>query len=133
MAKEESLMANEAASSAHEQNRPSDRATLSLTEKAVTQVRSLLERENLEGYGLRVSVVGGGCSGFSYGLDFESEKRPEDVVLEVDGLTIYLDSASVNYLKGTVIDYVGGLYGGGFKFNNPNASATCGCGTSFSV
>jgi iron-sulfur cluster assembly accessory protein len=126
-------MATEVASPAHEENRPSDQATLSLTEKAVAQVRSILEREKIEGHGLRVSVVGGGCSGFSYGLDFESEKRPEDVVLEVDGITIYLDPASAKYLKGTVLDYVSGLYGAGFKFTNPNVSATCGCGTSFSV
>jgi iron-sulfur cluster assembly accessory protein len=106
---------------------------LKLTDKAIQQVKAILARENLEGYGLRVAVVGGGCSGFSYGLDFEKEQRPGDTVLEMDGLKVYLDEPSAKYLKGTVIDYVSGLHGAGFKFNNPNVTGTCGCGTSFSA
>ncbi len=106
---------------------------LKLTDKAIQQVKAILARENLEGYGLRVAVVGGGCSGFSYGLDFEKEQRPGDTVLEMDELKVYLDEPSAKYLKGTVIDYVSGLHGAGFKFNNPNVTGTCGCGTSFSA
>jgi iron-sulfur cluster assembly protein len=106
---------------------------LRLTEKAILQVKLLLERENLTGHGLRVSVAGGGCSGFSYKLDFENEQKPGDTVVEMGGLSIYTDESSIEHLAGTVIDYVTALYGGGFKFRNPNATGTCGCGTSFSA
>ncbi len=106
---------------------------LKLTDKAVQQVKRILERENLEGYGLRVAVTGGGCSGFSYGLDFEKDERPGDSVMEMDGFKVYVDASSAKYLNGTVIDYVSELQGAGFKFNNPNVKSTCGCGTSFST
>lgn len=106
---------------------------LRLTEKAVQQVKALLARDKLENHGLRVAVADGGCSGFSYKLDFEKEPRPGDTVLEFDNLKVYVDSTSVQHLNGTVIDYVAGIYGGGFKFTNPNATGTCGCGTSFSA
>lgn len=106
---------------------------LRLTDKAIGQVKAILAREKLEGHGLRVAVVGGGCSGFSYRLDFDKEQKPGDTILEMDGLRLYLDEPSAKYLKGTVLDYVSGLHGAGFKFNNPNVSGTCGCGTSFSV
>lgn len=106
---------------------------LRLTEKAIAQVKALLARENLEGYGLRVAVTSGGCSGFSYGLDFEKETKPGDVVLEIDGLKVYMNESSAKHLKGTTIDYVSGLQSAGFKFINPNATSTCGCGTSFSA
>jgi iron-sulfur cluster assembly accessory protein len=119
----------------HKENRQEadGQAALRLTDKAIEQVKSILKRENLEGHGLRVTVVGGGCSGFSYRLDFDKEEKPGDTVLERDGLKVYADELSVKYLEGTVIDYVSGLYGAGFKFSNPNASGTCGCGTSFSA
>ncbi len=109
------------------------RQILKLTDKAVQQVKQILARENLEGYGLRVAVTGGGCSGFSYGLDFEKDERPGDSVLEMDGFKVYVDASSAKYLNGTVIDYASGLQGAGFKFNNPNVKSTCGCGTSFST
>jgi len=113
---------------------PSDSALgLTLTEKAVQQIRNLLTRDKLVGHGLRVSVAGGGCSGFSYKLDFEKEQKPGDSVLEFADVRVYVDSDSAPYLKGTIIDFVSGLYGGGFKFSNPNATGTCGCGTSFSA
>ncbi len=108
-------------------------AELVLTDKAICQVKQLLARDKRDGYGLRVSVATGGCSGFSYQLKFEKDPAPDDVVLVRDGLNIYIDGASAPYLKGTVIDFVAGLYGGGFKFSNPNATGTCGCGTSFST
>jgi iron-sulfur cluster assembly accessory protein len=107
--------------------------SLTLTEKAIQQVKALLARDNRDGHGLRVWVTDGGCSGFSYKLDFAKEEMPGDIVLEFDNLRVYVDSAAAPYLKGTTIDYVTGLYGGGFKFSNPNASGTCGCGTSFSA
>ena len=106
---------------------------LRLTDKAVGQVKAILAREHLEESGLRVAVVGGGCSGSSYGLEFEKVERPGDTVLEMDGFKVYLDESSAKHLKGTVIDYVSGLQGAGFKFINPNATGTCGCGTSFSA
>jgi iron-sulfur cluster assembly protein len=107
--------------------------SLTLTETAVQQVKALLARNNREGQGLRVSVADGGCSGFSYKLDFAKEEEPGDLVLELGNLKVYVDAKSVPQLKGTTIDYVTSLYGGGFKFSNPNASGTCGCGTSFSA
>jgi len=106
---------------------------LTLTEKAIQQVKALLARNNHQVHGLRVSVADGGCSGFSYKLDFAKEEEPGDLVLEQGSLKVYVDSKSVPHLKGTTIDYVTSLYGGGFKFSNPNASGTCGCGTSFSA
>ena len=106
---------------------------LSLTESAVEQIKRLLARENRPGGGLRIGVTGGGCSGFSYKLDFDDQQRADDMVLHRNGVILYVDSASAPYLAGTVIDFAGGLYGGGFKFTNPNATATCGCGTSFSA
>jgi iron-sulfur cluster assembly accessory protein len=110
-----------------------EKLDLFLTEKAIQQVKLLLARDHREGDGLRVSVSDGGCSGFSYKLDFAREEKPGDIVLESDNLKVFVDSTSAPYLKGMTIDYVASLYGGGFKFINPNASATCGCGTSFSA
>lgn len=108
-------------------------AVLTLTDQAIRQVKAILAREQIEDHGLRVAVTSGGCSGYSYGLDFEKQERPEDVVLTIDGVRIYVDAASAQYLNGTVIDYVDGLQDSGFKFNNPNVKGTCGCGTSFSA
>jgi iron-sulfur cluster assembly accessory protein len=106
---------------------------LALTDEAIQQIKSLLARDKLESHGLRVAVSGGGCSGFSYKLSFEREQKPDDMILEQNGLKVYVDRSSTPYLKGTVIDFVAGIYGGGFKFTNPNATGTCGCGTSFSA
>ena len=110
-----------------------NQAELKLTENAIAQAKAILARENLEGHGLRVAVVSSGCSGYSYHMDFEKEEKPGDTVLEMDGVKVYLDASSSKYLQGTVIDYVSGLQGAGFKFNNPNVKSTCGCGTSFSA
>jgi iron-sulfur cluster assembly protein len=106
---------------------------LTLTGNAIQQVKSLLARNKREDHGLRVAVTDGGCSGFSYQLNFDNEPKPNDTVLEFDGLKVFIDGSSASYLEGTVIDYVAGIYGGGFKFSNPNATGTCGCGTSFSA
>ena len=112
---------------------PQNTVDLSLTDNAIRQVKNLLARDKIAGHGLRISIADGGCSGFSYKLDFEKDQKSGDMILEFDDVRIYVDPNSVPYLKGTVIDFVSGLYGGGFKFTNPNATGTCGCGTSFSA
>jgi iron-sulfur cluster assembly protein len=109
------------------------RVDIRLTENAVQQVKDLLTRNKLVDHALRISVSDGGCSGFSYQLNFEKEQKPGDIVLNLDDVEVYVDPKSVPFLQGTVIDFVSGLYGGGFKFTNPNATGTCGCGTSFSA
>ncbi len=107
---------------------------LRLTQKAVDMVKITREQEKLDPEsGLRVAVRGGGCSGFEYALDFELEPRENDFVLEYDGLKVFVDAVSARYLEGTEIDYVLGMTGAGFKFNNPKATGTCGCGSSFAV
>lgn len=107
---------------------------VSLTPRAIEEVKRIREREGLSpAHALRVSVVGGGCSGFSYQLDFADERQETDRVYECDGVALYVDETSAQYLQGTRIDYVASLSGGGFKFANPKASQTCGCGSSFSV
>lgn len=109
-----------------------DGPLLTLTPVAVKMVLQTKAAENLEDHFLRIGVVGGGCSGFNYMLDFDTETHDDDLAWEVDGLTIRVDPMSATYLKGVVIDYVTQGLSGGFKFNNPNAARTCGCGTSFS-
>jgi iron-sulfur cluster assembly protein len=103
-----------------------------ITDKAIEAVRKALAEEGLENHGLRIAVHGGGCSGLQYALDFSNEERPGDSVFTVDGLPVFIDMASLQYLKGAEIDYVSGLNGTGFKFHNPNATRSCGCGHSFS-
>ena len=83
--------------------------------------------------GLRVAVVGGGCSGYNYALDIDEETDDGDIVLELDGLVVYVDQHSYSLLKGTTIDYTTSFEKSGLVFNNPNAKKTCGCGSSFSV
>ncbi|MBM2803548.1 MAG: iron-sulfur cluster assembly accessory protein [Deltaproteobacteria bacterium] len=106
---------------------------LTLTETAIEQVKKLLARKDRAGQALRVAVTDGGCSGHSYKLDFDNQIKSDDTVLEWSGVRVYVDSVSAPFLQGMVIDFESGLYGGGFKFVNPNATATCGCGTSFSA
>lgn len=106
---------------------------LALTPKAAEKVKEIQEAEGLHGQGLRVKVVGGGCSGFSYDLFFEDETQDLDQTFDSHGIPLYVDMMSFQYLEGTEIDYVEGLHGAGFKFINPQAKATCGCGSSFSA
>lgn len=106
---------------------------IQLTESAVKQIKHFQAEEKSDGGGLRVSVVGGGCSGLSYKLDFQKEPAPNDKVFEQDGVKVFIDPKSFLYVKGLTLDYSGGLNGTGFTFKNPNASKSCGCGTSFSV
>ena len=105
-----------------------------LTAKAVEMIKLTRTQEGMdESYGLRVAVAGGGCSGFQYALDFEQEARETDQCFEVEGLRVFVDPVSARYLEDVVIDYVFGMNGAGFKFNNPKATGTCGCGSSFAV
>ena len=107
---------------------------LALTPKAVEMVKHTRQQEGLDpSHGLRVAVMGGGCSGFQYALDFEKEARPTDQVLDYDGLRVFVDPISARYLAGTTIDYALGMSGAGFKFLNPKATGSCGCGSSFAV
>jgi iron-sulfur cluster assembly accessory protein len=102
-----------------------------LTAKAVEMVKEAIAREGLVGYGIRVGVMGGGCAGFQYSMDFEKEPRQDDMTFEQEGVKLFVDPMSGMYLQGVTIDYVIGLQGAGFKFDNPNARTTCGCGSSF--
>ena len=105
-----------------------------LTAKALKMVKLTREEEGMgEECGLRIAVRGGGCSGFEYALDFDNEVRESDTVLEYAGLKLYVDPISGRYLDGTLIDYSLGMTGTGFKFHNPKAVGTCGCGSSFTV
>ncbi|MBI4324878.1 MAG: iron-sulfur cluster assembly accessory protein [Chloroflexi bacterium] len=102
-----------------------------LTESAVSQVKSLLAGESdNSGKGLRLYVEGGGCSGLQYGLVLD-EKREDDLTADFDGVLVVVDPFSGNYLRGSVVDFVDSLNGGGFKISNPNARQSCGCGKSF--
>ncbi len=107
--------------------------TIELTPTAVSKVKEILGQQDPKPQGLRVSVVGGGCSGFSYQMNFENQSNGIDKVYEFEGLKVFVDAASLMYLKGTRIDYIETLEGSGFKFENPNVKTTCGCGSSFSV
>ena len=113
---------------------PQEDVPVTLTPKAVQMIKITRDQEGIDpSHGLRVAVRGGGCSGFEYALDFENEARESDWVYEQGDLKVYIDAVSARYLQGTSIDYVLGSTGAGFKFNNPNASGTCGCGSSFAV
>ncbi|HEX4210862.1 MAG TPA: iron-sulfur cluster assembly accessory protein [Candidatus Binataceae bacterium] len=106
---------------------------VNLTPKAIEKVKQMLAKEGSSpDFGLRVGVTGGGCSGFQYSLSFDGCKE-DDVVKEFDGLKVYIDTISLPYIAGTTLDYVEGLHNAGFRFDNPRASRTCGCGSSFSA
>ena len=107
---------------------------LALSENAVKQVRELKQAQNLpENVFLRMGVKGGGCSGMSYSLEFDTEMGPHDREFEIDGVKVVCDKKSYIYLTGTTLDYVQQGLTGGFTFVNPNAKSSCGCGTSFSA
>lgn len=106
---------------------------ITLTENAVTEVKRLMEAQELPNCGLRLGVKGGGCSGLSYTLNFDPETREQDQVFDISGVKVIVDHKSLMYLEGTTLDYINGLSGTGFKFGNPNASRSCGCGSSFAV
>ena len=107
---------------------------IQVTDKAKERIKALMQESNYnENYFLRVSVVGGGCSGLSYKMDFDKELKPADQVFEDNGVKVVTDLKSFLYLVNTTLDFSDGLNGKGFHFNNPNASRTCACGESFAV
>ena len=113
---------------------PEVKATpISLTPNAIAKVKGIMGQQSPAPAGLRVGVVGGGCSGFSYSLQFDTSAGMMDKVFDMDGLKVFVDATSIMYLNGCRVDYVETLEGAGFKFENPNVKSTCGCGSSFSV
>ena len=107
---------------------------ITLTKKAEEKVKEILLDQPETFSGLRIQVVGGGCSGFQYRMGFDKNFNDQnDSVFEFDGLRVFIDKSSLLYMDGSEVDYIEGLHGAGFKFNNPNVSGSCGCGSSFSV
>jgi iron-sulfur cluster assembly accessory protein len=109
------------------------KAPITLTPKAVSKVKEIMGQQDPVPAGLRVGVVGGGCSGFSYSMSFENSPGMMDKTFEFDGLKVFVDATSAMYLNGCTVDYLETLEGAGFKFDNPNVKSTCGCGSSFNV
>jgi iron-sulfur cluster assembly protein len=106
---------------------------IQLTETAISKVKEILAMQDPKPAGLRIAVVGGGCSGFNYSMAFENQPNMLDKTYNFDGLKVFIDQASMLYLDGAEVDFVETLEGSGFKFSNPNVKTTCGCGSSFSV
>ena len=104
---------------------------VNLTTNAISKVKEIMAQQNPVPAGLRVGVVGGGCSGFQYSMQFENGAGAMDKVFEFEGLKVFVDATSLMYLSGATVDYVETLEGAGFKFENPNVKSTCGCGSSF--
>ena len=105
---------------------------VTLTERAARRIAEVLSKE-ATGAMLRVAVNGGGCSGFQYAFDIAQERQDDDLVISREGAVVLVDAVSLDFLRGATIDFVNDLIGQSFKINNPNATASCGCGTSFSV
>ena len=108
-------------------------SAISVTDQAAGKVQRLLLEQGKQGHVLRVFIQGGGCSGFQYGFNFEPAAASDDLVIEKDGVTVAVDPMSLQYLMGSELDYREDLEGARFVVNNPNASTTCGCGSSFSI
>jgi iron-sulfur cluster assembly accessory protein len=108
-------------------------SSINLSSRAIQKVRDLVAEEENEQLKLRVFITGGGCSGFQYGFTFDELIADDDTALEAGGVTLLVDPMSLQYLVGSVVDYTEGLEGSRFVVNNPNATATCGCGSSFSI
>ena len=103
------------------------------SDNAANRVKALIAEENNPELNLRVYVTGGGCSGFSYGFTFDEKVNDDDTLIENSGVTLSVDPMSLQYLVGGTVDFIDGLEGSRFLVNNPNATATCGCGSSFSI
>src|SRR6476646_5008315 len=115
-------------------NRRKVNMAIMLTKKAEDKVKEILSEQPEPYAGLRIQVVGGGCSGFQYRMGFDKAfNEQSDNIFEFEGLKVFIDKASLMYMDGSEVDYVEGLHGAGFKFNNPNVNGTCGCGSSFNV
>ena len=106
---------------------------VNLTDAAIGKVREIMATQDPIPAGLRIGVVGGGCSGFQYSMSFENQSGMMDKVMKFDDLKVFVDATSAMYLNGCVVDYVETLEAAGFKFENPTVKSTCGCGSSFSV
>ena len=106
---------------------------LDLTEAAISKAKQFIEAEGKDGGGLRIAVKGGGCSGYKYDLSLVERQKPDDQVLEFDGIHVFVDPTSSTYLQDVTIDFVDSLQGSGFTIKNPNSAGSCGCGESFSV
>ena len=106
---------------------------ITMTDSAVAKITDIIAEENNPNIKLRTFVQGGGCSGFSYGFTLDEEQNEDDFVIDQPGLTVVVDSMSMQYLQGAVIDYKEEITGSSFVITNPNAQTTCGCGSSFSV
>jgi iron-sulfur cluster assembly protein len=107
---------------------------ITITDKAVKEIKKIMDENKISSeFGLRIGVKGGGCSGLTYTLGFDPETREGDMIVEQDGVRLFVDGKSLFYLSGTQLDFSDGLNGKGFIFNNPNANKSCGCGESFSV
>ncbi|MDP3979949.1 MAG: iron-sulfur cluster assembly accessory protein [Chlamydiota bacterium] len=107
--------------------------SVTLTDRAFEEVKRLMDKENKSNAYLRLGVTGGGCSGYSYALDFDQQIKENDVKIELKSLNILIAQDSFDYVKDCELDFKSSLMGGGFIFNNPNAKKTCGCGSSFNV
>ena len=117
---------------AMEKNSQMNEPGVSLSESAAAQINTIMAKQKV-GKFLRVSVEGGGCSGFQYKFDFADIPEPDDMIIERDGAKVLIDTVSLEFLGGSIIDYTQELIGSAFKIRNPNAVAACGCGTSFSI
>jgi len=117
------------------QQGPATGFSLTLTSRAAEEVQKFIAQEQVpvEVAGLRVSVLPGGCSGFKYSLNVEERPLDDDVVVEINGVRVFVDGFSAQYLTGVTVDYVSSMQGSGFTFSNPNATGGCGCGTSFTA
>src|SRR6201994_1560638 len=116
-----------------DQTNPPKQPPLNLTDGGAVKVREIMATQDPLPAGLRIGVVGGGCSGFQYSMSFENQAGMMDKVLNFDGLKVFVDATSLMYLNGCVVDYVETLEAAGFKFDNPSVKSTCGCGSSFNV
>ena len=118
-----------------QQQAPASGFALVITARAAEEVQKFIAHEQVptDSAGLRVSVLPGGCSGFKYSLNVEERALDDDMVAEVNGVRVFVDGFSAQYLTGVVIDYVSSMQGSGFTFSNPNATGGCGCGTSFTA
>ena len=108
------------------------RPLINITPAAIAEVKRLLAQEKEDVLYLRLGVAAGGCSGMSYSMEFDSERGEQDQEFDFDGVRVLVSQKAIGYLGGTTLDYKGGMLGGGFHFDNPNARRSCGCGTSFS-
>lgn len=106
---------------------------IGLSEKAAARVKALIEQQGNPNLKLRLTISGGGCSGFQYGFDFDEAQKDDDIIVERDGVTMLVDPMSLLYVSGAEVDFVEDLVGASFQVKNPNATSSCGCGSSFSV